>query len=135
MVQPVRFHGFIVEPRAIACLPFQPTDHAELCCTTTSHVIAAFLEFHHGSATVAALPSSLLRCLKKFVRFFILGAFFRSMPFTVAQTADLGLATSTLTIFPSIFFMNISWSNPFAAFSYWAINAILGRVFCKLSIP
>lgn len=36
-----------IEPRAITCLPFQTTYHAELSEAATSHVIAAFLEFDH----------------------------------------------------------------------------------------
>lgn len=58
MIQAVLIRDLgVVEPRAIASLPGASTKHAELGTTSTSHVVASFLQFDHGSAVGTALPA------------------------------------------------------------------------------
>lgn len=74
MLQPVRFYGFKIEPRTIACLPFIAANHTELRSTPAGHVVTAFLEFDHGRAIVASFPACFLCSLDKHLGRWILGA-------------------------------------------------------------
>ena len=104
MIQAILLHALVVEPGAIAPLPLEPANHAELRPATARHVVASFLQFHSRGTVVAALPALLLCNLDEFsVRGGRSGAGGCGMPFPVAGGADAGLATAAASHF-SIFF-------------------------------
>ena len=88
----VGLDGVVVEPRAIARLPLQAADHAELGPAPARHVVAPFLELDGGGAVEAALPAFLLGDLDKLLRRGVLGALAARVPLVVAGAAHLGLA-------------------------------------------
>jgi hypothetical protein len=100
-----------------------------------SHVIAAFFQLNHGPATVTSLPPCLLRCLKKSIRFLILRAVLRTMPFSITLTANLRLAPITFAIFYPILLVDIAGLDPFATSSSRAVYPILRSVFLEFAVP
>jgi hypothetical protein len=99
------------------------------------HVIASFLQLDHSPAIVTSLPARLLGSFEEPVGLFILGTILCTMPFSIAKTADFRLTATALPVLLAIFFMDISWFDPFATSSGRTIYTILRRVFGKLCIP
>ena len=98
-------------------------------------MIAAFLELNHGPAIVTSLPPGLLCCLEKSIRFLVVWAVLRTMPFPITLTANLRLATTAFAIFHTILLMNIARFNPFATSSSWAVDSILRSIFLEFAVP
>ena len=88
MSQAVRFNGVVVEPGAIARLPFQAANHAKLSAAAARHVVAAFFQLDSGRTVEAALPALFLGDLDELLRRGVLGALAARMPFVVAGAAD-----------------------------------------------
>ena len=100
-----------------------------------SHVIAAFFQFNHSPAIITSLPPSLLCCLEKSIRFLVLWAVLRTMPFSITLTANLRLAPTAFAIFHTILLVNIAGFNPFATSSSWAVDSILRSIFLEFAVP
>lgn len=103
--------------------------------SSPGHVITAFLQLHHGSTVVTPLPTCLFRCFQKSVGLLVLGAIFCAVPSAVAKTTNLCLAPTTFAVFSSVFFMYISWFDPFTAPTCRTIDPILGRIFLEFQVP
>lgn len=97
----VGFDGFVVEPRAIARLPLEAADHAELGAAAARHVVAAFLELDCGGAVEAALPAFFLGDLDEFLRRGVFGTFAARVPFVVAGAADFHSAPLAFAKLPA----------------------------------
>ena len=97
----VGLDGVVIEPGAIARLPLEAADHAELGPAPARHVIAAFLKLDGGGAVEAALPPLLLGDLDEFLRRGVLGAFAAGMPLVVARAADFHLASLAFAVLPA----------------------------------
>ena len=97
----VGFDGFVVEPRAIARLPFEAADHAELGAAATRHVVAAFLELDGGGAVEAALPAFFFGDLDEFLRRGVFGTFAARVPSVVAGAADFRSAPLAFAKLPT----------------------------------
>ena len=124
------------EPRAFARLPLATAYHAELCQTSTGHMIAALLELDHRAAVEAPLPPFLLRLVDELGGFRVIWAVLRSMHLVVAECADLGLASGAVRILSSLnVAMDVGRLDPFAAFRSWAVDAVLGVVLLVLPVP
>jgi hypothetical protein len=126
VIQPVCLNGFIIEPWAITRLPLEATDHTKLCCTATSHVIAAFFELDHCPTIIASLPACFFSRFKEAIRLFILRTILPAMPFPITLTTDLRLATTAFANFLPLFFMYIARFYPFATPPSWTIYTVLG---------
>lgn len=141
MVESVCFDGCVVEPGAVAGLPFQAAYHAEFGATATCHVVAAFLQFDRCGAVETALPSLLLRYLDEFLGSRVFGAFAAGMPFVVARAADFRLAFWAFTVFPSPIGTTASVNvdmrrfDPFPTAPRRAVYAVLGGVFLVFAVP
>ena len=141
MGEAVGLDGVVVEPGAIARLPFEAADHAELGLAPARHVVAAFLELDGGGAVEAALPAFLLCDLDELLRRGVLGALAARVPFVVAGAADFGLAPlASAVLSPSVGAAarvdgDVGGFNPGAAALCGAVEAVFGRVFLKLSVP
>jgi hypothetical protein len=98
-------------------------------------MIAAFFQFYHGPTAVTSLPPSLLGSFEKRICFLIFGAVFISVPFSIAQTADLCLASATLAIFLATLRVYISRFYPFTTPSRGAIYPVLCSIFLELLVP
>jgi hypothetical protein len=98
-------------------------------------MVAAFLEFDHGPASVAALPPFLLRLFEKPARLFIFWALSRMMPPPIAETADLRLASATFPALPAVFAVDILGFNPFSTPPRRAIHPVSGGILCELLVP
>ena len=57
------------------------------------------------------------------------------MPFAIASSADLGLATGALAILTAIFSMDILRLNPCTTSFRRTIDAVLGCIFLVFPIP
>ena len=101
MGEAVGFDGFVVEPRAIARLPFEAADHAELGAAATRHVVAAFLELDGGGAVEAALPAFFFGDLDEFLRRGVFGTFAARVPSVVAGAADFRSAPLAFAKLPT----------------------------------
>lgn len=133
----VRISALKAEPRAITALPLDTANHAELRTASTSHMIASFLEFNHGSAFVAPLPAFVLGLLQEPGSFFVPWAPSRVVPFAIAGYTNLRFATATASHLTSriTVAVDVGWLDPFATLSHWAVHAIPCRVFGKLAVP
>ena len=137
----VGLDGVVVEPGAIARLPFEAADHAELGLAPARHVVAAFLELDGGGAVEAALPAFLLCDLDELLRRGVLGALAARVPFVVAGAADFGLAPLASAVLAASVGAaarvdgDVGGFNPRAAALCGAVDAVLGRVFLKFSVP
>jgi hypothetical protein len=119
---------FIVEPRTVARLPLQTTDHAELSSATTSHVVTAFFQLNHSGAIVAFLPSFLLSSLDELLRSRVFRTFSGFVGFAIADGADSRTTFLALPNLATMIVSNILWTDPFATRSIDAIYPVLGRV-------
>ena len=141
MIEPVVLHSLIVEPRTVARLPLQTTDHAEFSTTATRHVVAAFLQLDRRRAIEAALPPFFLRYLCKPLCSFVLRTFSARMPFTIAGRTNLGLAAGTFAVFAApvqtarSVNMDIGRLDPFATATSGAVETVLGGVFLVFLVP
>ena len=137
----VGLDGVVVEPRAIARLPLQAADHAELGPAPARHVVAAFLELDGGGAVEAALPAFLLCDLDELLRRGVLGALAARVPFVVAGAADFRLAPLASAVFPASIGAaagvdgDVCGFDPGAATPCGAVDAVFGRVFLVFSVP
>ena len=137
----VGLDGVVVEPRAIARLPFQAANHAEFGPAPARHVVAAFLELDDGGAVEAALPALLLCDLDELLRRGVLGALAARVPFVIARAADFGLAPMASAVFPASVGptagvnRDVCGFDPGAAVLCGAVDAVFGRVFLVLSVP
>ena len=137
----VGLDGVVVEPRAIARLPFQAADHAELGPAPARHVVAPFLELDGGGAVEAALPAFLLCDLDELLRRGVLGALAAQVPFVVAGAADFRLAPLASAVFPASVGAaagvdgDVCGFDPGAAAPCGAVEAVFGRVFLVFSVP
>ena len=137
----VRFDGLVVEPRAIARLPLEATDHAELGAAATGHVVAAFLELDGGGAVEAPLPAFFLCDFDEFLRRRVFGAFAARVPFVVAGAADFGLATLTFAVLPAAVGpaagvdVDVGRFDPGAAAPSGAVDAVFGGILLVFSVP
>lgn len=127
--------GLIVEPRTIARLPLQATDHAEFRCTPTSHVVAAFFELDHGRTAVASLPALLLGDFDEGFRLRILRTLPRDVHFLRTYAAHPCFALLAPPDFPAILNLDIVRFDPGAAFPSRAIYAVLRLEFSVFAIP
>jgi hypothetical protein len=121
-------HFTIVEPWAVACLPFVSTHHAELGSAAAFHMIAAFAQFDHGVALVAAFPAFFLGLLDKASDLRVLGAVGGSMKFSGAERTCFGLALRASGAFSTFLRMEIWWSNPDSASWIWAVDPVASMV-------
>ena len=64
----------VVEPWALASLPWAGAEHAKVGSTAAGHMVAALLKFDHGLAVVTTLPSLLFSQVDKSLSLWILGA-------------------------------------------------------------
>ena len=141
VVQPVRLHGRVVEPGAVAALPLGAADHAELGRAAARHVVAPFLQLHRRRAVVASLPPVLLRHFREPPRRLVLGALPRLVPAPVARRAHLRLAARTRAeLAPStcsarVVRADVFGLDPGAAVASRAIDAVFGGIFLKLPVP
>ena len=141
MGEAVGLDGVVVEPGAIARLPLEAADHAELGPAPARHVIAAFLELDGGGAVEAALPAFLLGDLDELLRRGVLGALATRVPFVVAGAADFGLAALAAAILAASVGAaarvdgDVGGFDPGAAALGGAVEAVLGGVFLILSVP
>ena len=137
----VGLDGVVVEPRAVARLPFQAADHAELGPAPARHVVAPFLELDGGGAVEAALPAFLLCDLDELLRRGVLGALTARVPFVVAGAADFRLAPLASAAFPASVGAaasvdgDVCGFDPGAAAPCGAVDAVFGRVFLVFSVP
>lgn len=133
----VRISALKAEPRAITALPLDTANHAKLRTTSTSHVVASFLEFNHGSAFVAPLPAFVLGLLQEPGSFFVSWAPSWVVPFAIAGYTNLRFATATASHLTSriTVAMDVGWLDPFATFSHWAVHTVSCRIFGKLAVP
>ena len=141
MVKPIVFDGFVIEPRAIACFPFQATDHAELCAAATGHMVTALLQLNSGGAVETALPAFFLGNFGKTLRGFVFGTFATCMPLAITSAANLGSTPATFSVLAAsigatrCIKVNVRRLDPFATASSRAIDAILGGIFLIFLIP
>jgi hypothetical protein len=77
----------------------------------------------------------LLCGFEKLIGFLIFGAIFGPVPFTIAKTTNLGLATPAFSILSPTFLANIVRFNPLTTASSGTIYSVLSRIFLELSIP
>jgi hypothetical protein len=99
-------------------------------------MVATFLQLYHSLAAMAALPTQLFRLLQKRVRFFVLRAVSRAMPFPIARITDLGTTTATLGILaPMDIPVDVLGLDPLTAPSGRAVDAVAGGVLGILSVP
>ena len=137
----VGLDGVVVEPRAIARLPFQAADHAEFGLAPARHVVAAFLELDGGGAVEAALPACLLCDLDELLRRGVLGALAARVPLVVAGAAHFRLAPLAFAELPASVGAtagvdgDVCGFDPGAAAPCGAVDAVFGRVFLELSVP
>ena len=137
----VGLDGVVIEPGAVARLPLQAADHAELGPAPARHVVAAFLELDGGGAVEAALPAGLLCDLDELLRRGVLGALAARVPFVVAGAADFGLAPLASAVFPAAVGAaagvdgDVGGFDPGAATLCGAVDAVLGGVLLELSVP
>ena len=137
----VGLDSIVVEPRAIARLPLEAADHAELGPAPARHVVAPFLELDGGGAVEAALPAFVLCDLDELLRRGVLGALAARVPFVVAGAADFRLAPLASAVFPASVGAAASVDrdvcrfNPGAAAPCGAVDAVFSRIFLVLSVP
>ena len=135
MRQSISFYGFVVKPGTFASAPFEAAEHAEFGCTTTGHVVAAFLELNKGSAAVAALPSCFSCSFEKRVRFGVLRTVPRTVPFCITCTTDFGLTFSADTSLFTVNALDILRPNPFPTFLRRTVDTVFSGVFFIFAIP
>lgn len=136
MVQPIVLGRIIVEPGALACLPSGAADHAEFSSATTCHVIAAFLQFDHGLAPEATLPTLVLGLRHKPYRILILGAVPTTMPPAVTAHTNLGPALVALAeLSPVVGLTDVLGADELAAALLGAVDAVAGRILDELLVP
>ena len=99
VIQAIVLHGFIIEPGAVACFPFQAADHTELGAASTCHVVASFFQLNRGGTVEAALPAFLFSDLGETLGGFVFGAFTTSVPFAITGAADFGPAAAAFAVF------------------------------------
>ncbi len=137
----VGFDGLVVEPGAVARLPLEAADHAELGAAAARHVVAAFLELDGGGAVEAALPAFVLCNLDEFLRRGVLGAFAARVPFVVAGAADFGPAALALAVFAAAVGaaagveVDVGGFDPGAAAAGGAVDTVFGGVFLVFPVP
>lgn len=129
------FHSFVVEPRAVTCFPLATAHHAELSGTATGHVIASFLQFNHGGAFPAFLPTSLFGNLNELFCKGVFGAFTRDVHSVIACTADSSATVLASAYFSSMFHVYIMRFDPLPAPACGTVYAVACRVFHELSVP
>lgn len=141
VIQAVCFDGLIVEPRTVTRFPLEAADHAEFGTAATCHVVTAFFQFDGGFAVVTALPAFLFGDPDEFLGLCVFGTFARGVPSIVAEAADFGPTSLAFAVLPAMVRTTTSISvdicrlDPLAAFSSWAVYAILSRVFLIFSVP
>jgi hypothetical protein len=127
--------GLIVEPRTIARLPLQSTDHAKLRCAPARHVVAAFFELDHGRTTVASLPALLLGNFDECFRLRILRTVPRDVHFLRTYAAHPCFALLAPPDFPTILNLDIVRFDPGAASPSRAIYSVLRLEFSISAVP
>ena len=137
----VGFDGLVVEPGAVARLPREAADHAELGAAAARHVVAAFLELDRRGAVEAALPAFRLGDLDEFLRRGVLGALAAGVPLVVARAADFRLAPLAFAEFSASVGAaagvdrDVGRFDPCAAAPCRAVGAVFGGVFLVLAVP
>ena len=130
----VRFDGLVVEPGAIARLPLEAADHAELGAAAAGHVVAAFLELDGGGAVEAPLPALFLCDFDKLLCRRVFGTLAARVPLVVAGAADFGLAAPAFAVLPAPVGptagvdVDVRGSDPRAATPRGAVDAVFGGV-------
>ena len=141
MVQAIILYGFVVEPRTIASLPPQATNHAELCAAATCHVVTSFFQLYSRRAVEASLPTLFLCDLSETSRRFVFRAFFPSVPAPIAGAANFCTAASTSSILPPTIGaprsvgVDVCGFDPFAAAASWTIYTIFSGILLILLVP
>lgn len=141
MVQAIILHRLVIEPGAIARLPFRAADHAELRSAATCHVVTSFFQFNSRGAVKAALPTLFLCDLGKMGGSFVFGAFTSGVPATIAGATDFGPAATAFSVLSSSVGttrsvdVDVRWLNPFPTTPRRAVNAVFGCVFLVFLIP
>lgn len=87
-------------------------------------MIAALLQLNHGPTIIASLPPSLFSGFEKLVCFFILRTVLHAVPFAVTETAHLSLTATAFAKLATVFFVYISWLDPFPTATTWAVDTI-----------
>ena len=141
-VEPLVFGvDVLVEPGAVAGLPFLAADHAELGLASARHVVAAVLELDDGFAGVAALPALLFGHFGEFLRRDIVWAGFGRVPFLAAGGTDFGFAFEADAEFaavvgaPRLVSVDVFGFNPCAAAFSRAVEPIFGGEVAVFAIP
>ena len=141
MKDSINLHRLVGEPRAITGFPLQTAAHAELGTTAACHMVAPFVELHHGRAVVAPFPPFLLCDFGKLLCGFIFGAFAARVPLAVAGATYFRSAPTAFTIFTASVGstagveMYLRGFNPFAAAFGRAVNAVFGRILLIFLVP
>ena len=128
-------YRLIVEPWAVARLPFQTADHTKLRCASARHMIAAFFQLDHCRTTKASLPALLLRNLNKGLRVWVFRTLERLVHLIVANAADTGIATLAATHLSALLNRNMIRLDPLATTMGWAVDPVASVVFLEFSVP
>jgi hypothetical protein len=91
-------------------------------------MIAAFAQFYHGVALIAAFPTFFLGLLNKAGDLWVLGAVGRPMEFSSAERACFSLALRARGAFSSFLVMEVWWSDPDSASWIWAVYPVAGVI-------
>jgi hypothetical protein len=127
-------HVAVVEPRAVAGFPLVAADHAELGGAAAFHVVAAFAEFDHGVALVAAFPALFLGLLDKASDFGIFRAVGRFVEFAGAEGTGFGFAFWAGGTLAAFFGVEVRGSDPYSAAGFRAVDSVAGVVFVVLFV-
>lgn len=141
LIQHVAIHILIIKPRTIARLPLFATEHAELRRAPTLHMVAAFLQLHHGGTVEASLPAFLFGDLDEALRSFVPRTVPRAVPFAIALDADFRLAPRTFAVAPAVrrpaseVLVDVVRPDPFAAAPCGTVQPVLRHVLLVLLVP
>lgn len=135
MFKAVVLDSLVVKPGAFAALPLGPAYHTKLGAAATGHMVTALLEFYHGLALVAALPTFVLRLFEEAVGLLVFRALSGFVPLAVAAAANLRLAPPALADLSALLAVDILRLYPLAAPSRGAVYAVSGRVLGELLVP
>lgn len=133
--------SLFVKPQTGTPFPFGTAGEAELGTTATCHVVAAFDFLDCRSAVIAALPTFFLCDLDELLSRGVFGTFACSVPFVVAEAADLCLAALAFAVLAAMISpaacvgVDVRRLDPFAASFAGAVDSVFGGVFLVFPIP
>lgn len=104
-------------------------------------MVAAFFEFNHGGAVVAATPARVFGQLGKLAGVIVAGAFCLGVPFPVAGAADFGFASTAFAILATTIGAaagvdeNVLRLDPFSTAFDRTVDPVLCSVLSILLVP